>query len=379
MDLKKLSKTELGKLLTIISDEIVKDEIRHELLTRSLDDKKTKNETVSDDDIETHENTETKADVDTEVDEKTETHVENKTDTEPDGDVDYDACESLMYDDCALYKYFYKIIVENNSTFELPLTYLHLYKYNTKTHRYIHITSVSYSNNAVRKTFESGYILNLIKEVDDLIEINEEEYNHLLYAKNKDEYKHLLCEKNKEEEPNKKVIYPKGTTLIAVEKLFSGTYITVDIVKLLSDVYDINKHCNCSVLTIQLGTKSDGTIEFLTQAVSKNKKIKLDDSYLKIDSKAFDESFDICLNCLIDILNNANVKFNDKKNNIKKYHVFDKYDKNIDNLNDNTNNVSKTQNINVTYKNKNLFDDMFNNIDVYIKYYNELFKKLSKF
>ena len=47
-------------------------------------------------------------------------------------------------------------------------------------------------------------------------------------------------------------------------------------------------------------------------------------------------------------------------------------------LNDNTNNVSKTQDINVTYKNKNLFDDMFNNIDVYIKYYNELFKKLSK-
>ncbi len=366
MDLKKLSKTELGKLLTIISDEIVKDEIRQELLTRSLDDKQTKNETVSDDDFETHENSETKADVDTEVDEKTETHVENKTDTEPDGDVDYDACESLMYNDCELYKYFYKTTVENNSTFELPLTYLHLYKYNTKTHKYIHITSVSYSNNAVRKTFESGYTVNLIKEVNDLIEITEEEYNNLLYEKDK-------------EESNKKVIYPKGTTLIAVEKLFSGTYITVDIVKLLSDVYDINQHCNCSVLTIQLGTKSDGTIEFLTQAVSKNKKIKLDDSYLKIDSKAFDKSFDICLNCLIDILNNANVKFNDKKNNIKKYHVFDKYDKNIDNLNDNTNNVSTTQNINVTYKNKNLFDDMFNNIDVYIKYYNELFKKLSKF
>ena len=370
MDLKKLSKTELGKLLTIISDEIVKDEIRQELLTRSLDDKQTKNETVSDDDFETHENTETKVDVDTEVDEKTETHVENKTDTEPDGDVDYN--------DCKLYKYFYKTTVENNSTFELPLTYLHLYKYNTKTHKYIHVTSVSYSNNAVRKTFESGYILNLIKEVDDLIEITEEEYNNLLYEKDKEEYKHLLSKKNKEEESNNKVIYPKGTTLIAVEKLFSGTYITVDIVKLLSDVYDVNQHCNCSVLTIQLGTKSDGTIEFLTQEISKNKKMKLNDSYVKIDSKAFDKSFDISLNCLIDILNNANVKFNDKKNNIKKYHVFDKYDKNIDNLNDNTNNVSKTQNINVTYKNKNLFDDMFNNIDVYIKYYNELFKKLSK-
>lgn len=267
MNLEFFSKKGLEFLLSFIQDKRIQDEIRTELLLR-------------------------------EENEKNKCDCDGPKCTKPECGCDCEEskckCEKEKVDN---YKYYFSLQELDSVTHDLyGITICKTdgiyikYKYVC-----LELTTKTLSNYT---EFESNSFFNIIKIKDEdfknFIETSKEEFDiaddflsrKLMYINDNtlSKLKHLFFK-------DKKVIYPKGTLLLAIQEEISSSVNdktnTVVIVRLLEDVYELNKLYKCKGINVTL-TTHNGEIINVRQNYYDQEFYKIDKSFVKLNTKTSD-------------------------------------------------------------------------------------------
>lgn len=267
MNLEILSKKGLEFLLSFIQDERIQDEIRTELLSRNEN-------------------------------EKIKCYCDDSKCTKPECGCDCEEskckCEKENVDNYKYYFYLQELDPVSNNLYGLTIcktdgTYI---KYKNVC---LELTTKTLSNYT---EFESDSFLNCIKIKDEhfknFIETSKEEFDiadeflsrKLLYINDDtlSKLKDLFFK-------DKKVIYPKGTLLFAIQREISSNFNdetnAVVIVRLLEDVYELNKLYKCKGISVRL-TTHNGEITNVRQNYYDQEFYKIDKSFVKLNTETSD-------------------------------------------------------------------------------------------